>query len=87
MLKELCRIYQVDEPTNLDSLRLGISQQFCLMNEKNKQKVVEEDDEDDDDDDDLEEDIPLATEELDNANNKNKVIVVCLFNYQTIRFL
>ncbi|XP_065221622.1 ubiquitin-conjugating enzyme E2 Q2 [Planococcus citri] len=72
LLKELCRIYQVDVPTNLDSLRLGINQQFCLMNEKNKQQAVDEDDEDDDDDDDLEEDIPLATEDLDLANNKNK---------------
>lgn len=71
MLKELCRIYQVDEPANLDSLRLGISQHFCSNIEKQKAKIIETDDDDDDEDEDLEEDIPLATEE--NDANKNKV--------------
>lgn len=71
LLKELCRIYQVDEPANLDSLRLGISQQFCSVTEKQKAKIIETDDDDDDEDEDLDEDIPLATEEPD--ANKNKV--------------
>lgn len=75
LLKELCRLYQVEEPANLDSLRLGVSQQFCLISDKPKVKSVEEDEDEDEDDDDLEEDIPLANEETDNTN-KNKVITV-----------
>lgn len=66
MLKELCRTCQVEEPANLDSLRLGVAQQFCSVAEKHKADLIETDDDDDDEDEDLEEDIPLATEEPDN---------------------
>lgn len=84
LLKELCRIYQVEEPTNLDSLRLGLSQQFCLMNNKQNSRIADDDD-DEDSDDDLDEDIPLATEETENANNKNKVSdYSCNFNVHAI---
>lgn len=76
LLKELCRSYQVEEPANLDSLRLGISQKFCSLAEKQKAKIIETDDDDDDEDEDLEEDIPLATEE--NDTNKNKVCTFIL---------
>ncbi|KAK7603755.1 hypothetical protein V9T40_003754 [Parthenolecanium corni] len=72
LLKELCRSYQVEEPANLDSLRLGISQKFCSLAEKQKAKIIETDDDDDDEDEDLEEDIPLATEENDTNKNKNE---------------
>ncbi|XKL61886.1 hypothetical protein PGB90_001719 [Kerria lacca] len=42
LLKELCRLYQIEEPPNLDSLRLGLSQQFCLISEKQKVKTNED---------------------------------------------
>lgn len=75
LLKELCRIYQIPEPPNLDSLRIGISQ-FCTLERFKTNKMVDEDDDSDsEDDEDLEEDIPLATEEENDLTNKNKVIL------------
>lgn len=77
LLKELCRLYQVEEPPNLDSLRIGISQQFCLLQDKQeKMNRIEDDDDDDDEEDDLEEDIPLAADENDSSKNKVFIFVI-----------
>lgn len=71
LIKELCQSFQVEVPLNLDSLRLGVSKQFCLISEKqNNMKSADSDDDDEDEDEDLEEDIPLATEDNETAKDK-----------------